>query len=175
MRSVRADRDLSGDLKCRGDRLGEDRDLVGQRIGDGVQIALRHRDQIGEGAVVIEDAEHRAVRAVRVQPHAAGLARPARAVDLADDAAAGHRTGFGDADELVTQHAPEPHIALDQLEVGLADAGTRHAHEHFAVTRIGGWSGLLDRHTIVEHDGAHPLNATRIIEEMTNLPPETRV
>ena len=87
---------------------GEDRDLVGQRIGHGVQIALRHRDQIGERAVMIEDTQHGAVRAVRVQPSAAGLARPARAVDLADHAAAGHRTGLGHADELVTQHPAEP-------------------------------------------------------------------
>ena len=94
-------------------------------------------------------------RAVRVQPTAARLARPTRAVDLADDAAAGQRTGLGDANELVTQDPFEPHVALDQLEVGLADARTRHAHEHLAVTRIGGWSGFLDRHTIVEHDCAH--------------------
>ena len=121
-----------------------------------MQVALRHRDQIRERAVVIEDAEHGAIRAVRVQAGAAGVARPARAVDLADHPAAGQGAGFGDADELVAEHAAESHVALDQLKVGFADAGARHAHQHLAVTRVGGWSGILNRHMIVEHDGAHP-------------------
>ena len=89
MRSVRAISSLRRNLKCGGDRFGEDRDVVGHRIGHGVQIALRHGDQIGKRAVMVEDAEHGAVRAVRRQPSAAGLARPAGAVDLADHAPAG--------------------------------------------------------------------------------------
>jgi hypothetical protein len=37
-----ADRDLSRDLKRRGDWLGEDGNVVWQRVGYGVQVALRH-------------------------------------------------------------------------------------------------------------------------------------
>ena len=40
----------------------------------------------------------------------------------------------------MTEHAAEAHVALDQLEVGLADAGHRYPHEHFV--RQPGW-GLV--------------------------------
>ena len=54
--------DLRRDLKCGRHRLGEDGDVIGQRVGHRVQIALRHGDQVGKRTVVIEDAEHGAVR-----------------------------------------------------------------------------------------------------------------
>jgi len=41
-----------------------------------MQIALRHRDQIRERPVVIQDPEHRSIRTMRVQSLAAGLAIP---------------------------------------------------------------------------------------------------
>jgi hypothetical protein len=68
---------------------------------------------------------------MRVQSLAAGLAVPARTVDLADDTASRKRTGLCNADELVTQDAAETHIALDQLQVGFTDACAQHSHQHF--------------------------------------------
>ena len=172
MRSCGAIGELRGDLKRRRDRLGEDRDLVGQRVGNRVQVALRHRDQVGERAVVIQDAEHRAVRAVRVQAPAAGLARPARAVDLADDAAAGQRPGFGDADELMAEHAAEAHVALDQLEVGLADAGA--ASPARALRRHPDW-GLAWTPEPITRSSSTMARIPRTLSEsssvITNLPP----
>ena len=125
MRSVLPIGDLHRDLERRGDRLGENRDVVGQRVRNGVKVPLRNGDEVGEGAVVIQDAEHCSIRAMRRQTHAARLARPAGAVDFADNAAAGQRTRLCDTDELVTEHAAESHVALDQLEVGLAHAGAQ--------------------------------------------------
>ena len=46
-------------------------------------------------------------------------------------------TGLGDADKLVSEDAAKPHVSLDQLEVGLADAGPCHPNEHFAFARSG--------------------------------------
>ena len=91
-------------------------------------------------------------------PLAAGLTRPARAVDLTDDAATRKGTGLRDADELVAEYAAKPHVALDQLEIGFTDARATHAHEHFPITRVGGWPGFLNRYTIVEHQRAHLRN-----------------
>jgi hypothetical protein len=150
-----ADRDLTGDLKRCGDWLGEDGNVVWQRVGHGVQVALRHGNLVREGAVMIQNADDRAIRAVGVQALAAGLARPAGAVDLTDHAPANERTGLRDTDELVAEHASESHVALNELEIGLADARAAHTNEHFPLTRVGGWSGLLNRYTIVEHQSAH--------------------
>src|SRR5678815_6027520 len=71
------DRHLGRDLKRRGHGLGKHGDVVGQRVGHGVQVALRYGDQIRERTVVIQDADYRAVGTVRVQPLATGLTRPA--------------------------------------------------------------------------------------------------
>src|SRR5262245_27443260 len=158
-----ADRDLSGDLKRRGDWFGKDCNVVWQRVRHGVQVSLRHGNQVRERTVMIQDANDRAVRAMRVQALAAGLTCPARAVDLADHSAAGEGTRFCNADELVAQHAAESHVALNELEIGLADARAAHTHEHFPLTRVGGWSGLLNRYPIAEHQSAH----------LRNLPEQT--
>src|SRR5687767_123409 len=136
---VRADHDLRGNLKRRRHRLSEHCDFIGQRVGHGVQVALWHSDQIGKRAVVIQYADDRTVRAVRIQALAARLTRPAGAVDLADDAPARERPGFGDADELVAEHAAKAHIAFYELEIGFTDARTTDAHQHFPLARIGGW------------------------------------
>ena len=90
-----------------------------------MKVPLRNGDVVGEGAVVVQDAEHRSIGAMRRQTHATRLARPAGAVDFADNATASQRARLRDADELVTEHAAESHVALDQLEVGLAHAGAQ--------------------------------------------------
>jgi hypothetical protein len=107
---------------------------------------------------VIQDADDRAIRAVGVQAFAAGLTCPACAVDLAHHPAAGEGTRFRDADELVAEHAAESHVAFNELKIGLTDTRATDAHEHFSLTRVGGWSGFLNRHTIIEHQRAHPPN-----------------
>jgi hypothetical protein len=89
------------------------------------------------------------------EPPAAGLARPATAVDLADDAPARIRTGFGDADELVSEDAAEAHVALDELQVRFADAGASDANEHFAVGGVGRRVRCPKTDIVIEHNRAH--------------------
>ena len=117
--------ELRRNLEGRGDRFGEDGDVGRHRVGHGVQIPLRHGDEVRKRAVVVQDAEDGAVGAVAGPACAARLARVAAAVDLADDPAAGQRAGLRHADELVAEHALKSHVAAHELQVGLADAGAR--------------------------------------------------
>ena len=131
-----SDGQLRGNLEGGGDRLGEDGHIGRQRVGHGVEIALRHGDEVRERAVVVQDAEDRAMRAVAGTACAAGVALVAAAVDLADDAAAGQRTGLSHADELVAEHALESHVAAHELQVRLADAGGEDLDQHLAVPSL---------------------------------------
>src|SRR5687768_1411038 len=135
----RGDLELRRNLKRGGNRLGEHGDIVGYRVRHPMEIALRHGDQLGKRAVMVEDAEDGTVGAVGRQAAAAGLTAPAGAIDLAADPLAGIRAGFRDPDELVAEHPAEAHVALNQLEVGLADAGTSYPDQHFVRGR--GWRG----------------------------------
>src|SRR4030095_3611682 len=153
-----ADRHLCRNLKRRSHGLGENGDVIGQRVGQRVPGAVRYGDQVGERALGIQDADHRAVWAVRIQSPAAGVTRPARAVNLTNDTPASKRTGLCDADKLVAEYAAESHVSFDQLEVGLTDARATHAHQHFPVTRIGRWPGFLNRYTLIEHQRTHLRN-----------------
>ena len=62
--------DLIEDFAGGGQRLDEDRDLGGDRIGDHVQIAFGQREKFLECAGMFDDSENRAMRAMA----AAGLA-----------------------------------------------------------------------------------------------------
>jgi hypothetical protein len=65
----------------------------------------------------------------------AKLAFAAAEVDLADHAAVEKPfvVAFLDhTDELVSEHAAVAHVALDDFEVGIADAGEPYADERFA-------------------------------------------
>jgi hypothetical protein len=68
-----------------------------------------------------------------------GTARPARgagpaaAVDLSNDALPFVHAAHRDADEFMSEDAVEVLIAAYQLQVGFADAGSKHTDEH--VTR----------------------------------------
>ncbi len=128
-----------------------------------MQVHLRHGNAVGKCAVVIEDAEHGAVGAMRLQAGLAGGAGLARAIDLAHDATPLERTRFGNADELVAEDAAEPHVALDQLQVGLADARLEDAHQHLARLRHGVGAGVLVDRLILENDRAHGWERTTLV------------
>jgi len=149
------DRDLRWNLVRRGNRLGKHRHLVRERVGNGVQIGLRYRDLVGERAVVVEDAEHRAVRAVRLQAGLAGVAALACAVDLADDTTARQWARLRHAYELVAEHTAESHVALDQLQVGFAHARAQDPYEYFPRCGRGIRSGVLEDGLFFENDRAH--------------------
>src|SRR5262245_2741538 len=81
------------------------------------------------------DANRRAVRTVSWPARPAGLALPAAAIDFADHTASGVRTLRRNADKLMAQHAAEAHVAVDQLQIGLADSCHEHPDSRFAVLR----------------------------------------
>ena len=134
---VLADCQLHRDLERRRHRLSKNRDVVGQRVRDGMKISLWDGDVVGKSAVVVQDAKDGSIGAVRGQTHSTRLARPAGAVDFAHNPSPGQRPGLRDTDELVTEHAAESHVAFDQLQIRLAHAGPDDSDEHLA----GGWRG----------------------------------
>ena len=126
-----------------------------------MKILLRDRDQIGKSAVVIQDSQYCSIRAVCGKAPAAGRTRPAGAVDLAYDAAAGKRARLGHSNEFVPKNAAEAHVALDQLEVRLADSRTDDPDQDF--TRGWCWRRPRGRQldSIVENNRAHVVNRIR--------------
>ena len=150
------DLDLRRDLKRRCHRLREHGNIVRNRVGDAMQIPLRHGDQIGERAVVVEDPEDRAIWTMRRKTAPARLALPAGAVDLAHHPLSCQRTRLSDADELMAQDATEAHVALDQLQVGFTHPGAGDAHHDF----LGGRRGSRANHVylnvvFLKNDCAH--------------------
>jgi hypothetical protein len=133
------DSDLLLHFERRGRGLHENRRLVRQRVGHGVQVPDRQTQVRREGAVASDDAEHRALLAVRRPTGAARHARAARGVDLTGHAPphpCGRRGSRDDrADELVPRHAREGIVAAHELEVGVADPGQVHAHQRLVDRR----------------------------------------
>ena len=121
-----------------------------------MQIVLRHGDVVGERAVVTGDADRGAIGAMRRPAGQARRAPPAVAVDLADDTPPGERTVFGNADELVAEHAAEAHIPVDELEIRVAHAGAYDADRDFPIVRR--WNRpfrLQGNRITVQHEGSH--------------------
>jgi len=81
----RAQVDLLRDLERGGEWLAEHGGLVGHGVGHAVEVGDGDRDQVGEGAVAADDADHRARRAVAAQAGAARRAGAAGRVDLGHD------------------------------------------------------------------------------------------
>src|SRR5687768_17506547 len=90
------------------------------------------------------------------QAGAAGFAYPAGAIDLSDHALSRVRARFRHADELVAEHATEPHVTLNQLEIGLADTRPRHPDQHFVRRRVRGGPNRIHPDVVLfENDCAH--------------------
>ena len=152
--------------ESRGARLDE-RGILGRDVRrHEVEVDDGQRDVLGVAAVLVQDAEHRAHRAVvardRVrQPELADLARRrlvAAQVDVADDALAdevlgARRRRLDAAHKLVADHAGEPHVALQDLEVGVAHADEQHLHQALALLRRGA-RARLDRRRVAGDDEA---------------------
>ena len=149
-------RQLRRNLKCRRDRFGEDRDVGRQRIRHEMQVVLRHGDVVGERAVVVDDADRRAVRTVGRPAGQAGRAAPAIAVDLADDASSLRRDLPRRRRRTRVRARREPHVAADQLQVGFADARAQDPDHDFAVQRLRVGPLVLQRDVIaIQYDRSH--------------------
>ena len=123
-----------------------------------MQVALGEGEEFAEGAGVLDDAEHGAMRAVAAEAAGAPLAGAAGEVDFAHHAAAEQRgvVGFHDfAHELVAGHAGEAVVAALEFEVGVADAGGEEADKRVAGgARRQGHVAHGDE-AVIEKDGEH--------------------
>src|SRR3984957_6895841 len=155
--------DLIENFAGGGQRFDEDGLFVGDGIRGFVQIFDRESEVFGEGAVVIDDTEDGAAKAVRFQSAKAELADGVVAVggagdvDFAGDAAADPAGSFvldyrrrvsaiADRDdfayEFVTGNAAEVVVAAEDLDVGVADAGEADLYEGPVGTEFG--EGFFD-------------------------------
>ncbi len=135
-------RHLLEDAARRRHRLDEHRRRIVEAVRHFVKVDGRERDELGERAAMVADAHHRAVGAVFLDAGRAPFAAAAADVDLADDPLAdprGIRRGrrLHDADELMAGDAGEAGVALEDLQVGAADARHADADQALAlVTRL---------------------------------------
>ena len=138
--AARLDAHLLEDLEGRGERLREDGDLVGHAGRHRVQVRDRHAHELGEGAVRAQDAHHVARRDSGGRGRAC-TRRSGRSAKLISPTTRSPTSAAGPCatvpDELVAEHAAEAHVALHQLEVGVADTGERHAHERALGVQLG--------------------------------------
>src|SRR3712207_8333834 len=79
---------------------------------------------------------HRPARAMGGVPAAAGGARPARTVDLADDPASSVGAGFGHANELVPEDTAKAHVAADELQVRSEEHTSELQSRQYLVCRL---------------------------------------
>src|SRR5262249_37990287 len=88
----------------RSERLDEDAELVGYRVGKRNQVSVREPQEFGERAVPAQNPQHGAVGAMASQALQAWDASPTRSIDFAHHASSGERGGLGVddfADELM--------------------------------------------------------------------------
>src|ERR1700674_489048 len=139
--AVRADVYLLENFARGGERLGEDRRLIGNAFGYAMQIHNGQREAFGERAIVADDSQHAPPCAVRRDSPAAIAAFLAEAqtrtrqINFADDAPPDPGTIFRarDADDFahkfVSERAVKIVIAAQNFDVGVADSSEANAHE----------------------------------------------
>ena len=128
-----------------GERLGQGRDLDGQVGRDRHAVGGRHGDVVAEAAVAMH-AQDFEVAADVGPADAAWIAVPARDDGIDDHPVAGCQSFDAGADrddmagELVSDHpriASEWVGAMEDVDVGAADARPLDPHQHLARTRAG--------------------------------------
>ncbi len=132
--------DLLEDGVRGGQRLGENRLLVGHPLRHEVKVLGRYGDIVGEGAVGAQDPHDGAVRAVAPKPLAAQRAGPAGEVDFTHHPPVRQMGGplAHLPHELVPGHAHEAHVTLEDLKVGGADPGQSNPYHRHARGRLRG-------------------------------------
>jgi hypothetical protein len=120
-----------------------------------MQIGFGDQHGVGEGAVVVEDADDGAVGAVAGQSAVAGIAVMAGAVDFPDDSLSGEFACAGDPDEFVSEDSAEAHVTVAQLQIGFADSGLEDVYRDFVAAGIAEWCIRGEVHSGIKNDGAH--------------------
>jgi hypothetical protein len=144
---------LLQNLECSGEGLDKNSGFVGDAIGNHVQVALRQSHVLGKGAVPSNETEDSPAFAVTGESGTAAGALPAADVDLSADPPADEspvRRVHDFADELVAEDSLESLVAMDDLQVSVADAGQAKTDKRFAVGRR--YRYLGDAKSITEDD-----------------------
>src|SRR5882762_474452 len=171
--TVRADVYLLEDLARRGQRFGEHGHIIGDAAGHAVQIHDRQRQEFCAGAVMAQNSQDAAARAMRLNSAAAiaahlllaKRAKPqpgAREIDFSDDAPPDPVLVFcaGDvhdiAHEFVAERAFKTVIATQDFNIRIADSRQAHADQRPA--RLQSRLRLLHQRKMIStcDGGEHP-------------------
>ena len=131
------DQALLENLVSGSDWFGKHGFVCGKRFRNGVQVLLRNRDVFGERSVVPQNSQDGSIRAVCRKAGSAGVAFPATAVNFSDDAPASEAARFCDAYKFVAENSFKTHVPLNELQIGLANSGSKDANQYFAWLRFG--------------------------------------
>ena len=145
------------DPEGRGQGFGEDRKNIGDSRVHGMEVGRGQPEVCGKGAVVVLEPQHLALPAMSGQAPAAEVAGPAANGDLACHPLPqpGGVLGAGHlAHELVAHDPLKAVIALQNLQVGAADAGQMDAHQNLALAGCGPGQ-FFDRRLSVKIEGKH--------------------
>lgn len=127
--------DLFQNFKRSRERFDEYRSIVLYVFRQHVKIFLRHSHVIRKCTVVLQNTEHRSIRAVASAGWVRLTAFPRTAIDFTNHSLASELSRFRNADKLVAQDSLKSHVPLNQLQVGFTDARFDHANEDFSSNR----------------------------------------
>lgn len=151
--------DLLRDAAGRSQWFHEDRSFGGDAVGDGMQAGFGDQHSVCEGAVMVEDTDDGAMRAMAGQAATAGVAVVAGAVDFSDDSPAGELSGPCHTDEFVAEDSLESHVAFAELQICFADAGLQDINSNFTAAGAAERGVWCEVQAGIKNDSAHRSNS----------------
>ena len=148
-------RNLFGNSASGGDRFYKHCFVVGDMIGNDVQVAVWHNDRICKRTVVGDDADDRPIWAVIGQISSAHRTGMTRAVDFANNTLPGESSGTRDADKFMSQRTAESHVPLAKLQICFADSGLDDIYDDVVGAGLSEVGVCPVLQCLVEDDGSH--------------------
>jgi hypothetical protein len=124
-------------------------------IRHSVKIGFRDVDAFGKRTLMADDPHNGARGAVVQQTAAAKFARSTRTINLPDDSATGKFPGASDPDELMPERALKTHVAVAQLQIGLADARFGDVDNDFIFSGVSECRQICEVQAIRKNDSLH--------------------
>ena len=124
--------DLIQNFARGGDRLRKDGALIPHGARDLAEILFGQREELGEGAGMLDDPEDTSMGAVTLQTSTTPVAFLTSEIDFSDDALPDPFGGvrlYDIGDEFVSRASAKPVIAALQLQVGVADSRQSQAQQ----------------------------------------------
>jgi hypothetical protein len=126
--STRPDVHSVGDFQRSGEWLDKDRLGIADRVWDTMKIPCRKCQVFRHGPVTSHDPQYGPVRTMIGKAVATGVACPVNGIDFTDNTAA----ILDVPDKFMAEDAAEAHVALGDLNISLAYAGTAHPDERLS-------------------------------------------